>query len=112
MSAGLRPRIDAFLQAHHVMSLATSGLQGPWSAAVFYANDGLLLYFLSAPGSRHSRDIEARGRAPGRIHNDGGGEGGGRRSPRRPPTSLWIAAAARPLASMSRLWRLPGAERK
>jgi len=72
MNAGLRPRIEAFLQAHHVMSLATSGPQGPWSAAVFYANDGLLLYFLSAPGSRHSRDIEASGRAAAAIHKDVG----------------------------------------
>ena len=70
MSAGLRPRIEAFLQAHHVMSLATSGPEGPWSAAVFYASDGLTLYFLSAPASRHSRDIEASGRAAATIHRD------------------------------------------
>lgn len=68
--AGLRPRIEAFLQAHHVMSLATSGPEGPWSAAVFYASDGVTLYFLSAPSSRHSRDIEASGRAAATIHSD------------------------------------------
>jgi uncharacterized protein YhbP (UPF0306 family) len=67
MSAGLRPRIESFLREHHVMSLATSGPEGPWSAAVFYASDGLTLYFLSAPGSRHSRDIEASGRAAATI---------------------------------------------
>ena len=61
MSAALRARIEAFLQAHHVMSLATSGPEGPWSAAVFYASDGVTLYFLSAAASRHSRDIEASG---------------------------------------------------
>lgn len=72
MSTGLRLRIEAFLEAHHVMSLATSGLEGPWSAAVFYANDGLALYFVSAPGSRHSRDIEASGRAAATIHRDVG----------------------------------------
>lgn len=52
------------------MSLATSGPEGPWSAAVFYASDGLTLYFLSAPGSRHSRDIEASGRAAATIHGE------------------------------------------
>ena len=57
MTDGLRPRIESFLQAHHVMSLATSGPEGPWSAAVFYASDGLRLYFLSAPASRHCPDI-------------------------------------------------------
>jgi uncharacterized protein YhbP (UPF0306 family) len=72
MSSGLRSRIEAFLEAHHVMSLATSGPEGPWSAAVFYASDGLTLYFISAPGSRHSRDIEASGRAAATIHRDVG----------------------------------------
>lgn len=72
MSTGLRLRIEAFLEAHHVMSLATSGPEGPWSAAVFYASDGLMLYFISAPGSRHSRDIEASGCAAATIHGDVG----------------------------------------
>jgi uncharacterized protein YhbP (UPF0306 family) len=36
---------------------------------VFYASDGLRLYFLSAPASRHCRDIEASGRAAATIHN-------------------------------------------
>ena len=70
MSAGLRPRIEAFLQAHHVMSLATAGLEGPWSAAVFYASDGVTLYFLSAPASRHSLDIASSGRAAATVHKD------------------------------------------
>jgi len=54
------------------MSLATSGPEGPWSAAVFYASDGLTLYFLSVPESRHVRDIEAGGRAAAAIHRDVG----------------------------------------
>ena len=70
MSAGLRPRIEAFLRAHHVMSLATSGPDGPWSAAVFYASEGLSLYFLSAAASRHGRDLEASGRAAATIQNE------------------------------------------
>ena len=68
MNVELRSRVEAFLREHHVMSLATSGPDGPWSAAVFYAADGLTLYFLSAPGSRHGRDIESRGCAAATIH--------------------------------------------
>ena len=64
----LRERIEAFLDAHHVMTLATRGPAGPWAAAVFYANDGLTLYFISAPSSRHSRDIEAGGAVAASIH--------------------------------------------
>jgi uncharacterized protein len=72
MSGGLRQRIESFLCEHHVMSLATSGPEGPWSAAVFYASDGLTLYFVSAPDSRHIRDIEAGGSAAAAIHRDVG----------------------------------------
>ena len=64
----LRERIEAFLGEHHVMTLATSGAAGPWAAAVFYASDGLTLYFVSAPGSRHSLEIEASGAVAATIH--------------------------------------------
>ncbi len=72
MNAALRARIEAFLAGHHVMCLATSGPAGPWSAAVFYASDGLSLYFLSAPASRHGRDIEESARAAAAIHREVG----------------------------------------
>ncbi len=48
----------AYLRDHNVMTLATSGAQGLWAAAVFYVNDGFTLYFLSAPTSRHSLNLE------------------------------------------------------
>jgi uncharacterized protein len=66
-AAALRARIESFLQAHHVMSLATAGPDGPWSAAVFYASEGTTLYFVSAASSRHGRDIDAAGRAAATI---------------------------------------------
>lgn len=47
----------AYLRQHNVMSIATNGVEGLWSAAVFYVNDGFTLYFLSAPSSRHSLNI-------------------------------------------------------
>jgi len=39
--------------------LSTVGSDGPWAAAVFYAHDGLKLYFLSAPTSRHAQHLAA-----------------------------------------------------
>jgi hypothetical protein len=39
------PRDDAlsYLEAHNVATLATNGPEGPWAAAVFYANTGFTL---------------------------------------------------------------------
>jgi uncharacterized protein YhbP (UPF0306 family) len=53
------PRDDAlsYLEAHNVVTLATTGPEGTWAAAVFYANTGFTLYFLSSPTSRHGRNI-------------------------------------------------------
>ncbi len=53
----LQGRVQRHLQAHHVATLATSGAQGVWAAAVFYVHDGWDLYFLSAPGSRHCLNL-------------------------------------------------------
>ena len=39
------------------MTIATAKGESPWAAALFYANDGFTLYFLSDPESRHSKDI-------------------------------------------------------
>ena len=50
-------RIAAFLDAHHVMSLATSGREGSHAANVFYVRDGAALLWVSDPESRQSLDI-------------------------------------------------------
>lgn len=60
----------AYLEAHHVMTLATSGPAGPWAAAVFYASEGFALTFLSSPRSRHAADLEADPRVAAAIHED------------------------------------------
>lgn len=60
MSDLLREKTLAYLQNHNVMTLATTGPEGLWAAAVFYVNDGFTLYFLSAPTTRHSRNIAAQ----------------------------------------------------
>ena len=55
------------------MSLATVSPEGlPQSAAVFYAVDeGLNLYFLSSPASRHCCNLKQNARAAATIHADG-----------------------------------------
>jgi len=60
----------AFLQTHHVITLATDGPEGLWAAAVFYVNDGFNLFFLSAAHTRHARNIAARPHIAGTIQED------------------------------------------
>ena len=59
MADELADRIAAFLDAHHVMSLATRGPDGPHAANLFYARDGFALFWVSDPASRHSVELEA-----------------------------------------------------
>jgi uncharacterized protein YhbP (UPF0306 family) len=59
MSSETAVRIAAFLDANHVVSLATCGTGGPHAASVFYVRDGLDLLWVSDPKSRHSAEIEA-----------------------------------------------------
>jgi hypothetical protein len=68
--AVLRARVLEYLRAHHVMTLATHGVEGPWAAAVFYANDGFTLYWLSAPASRHSVNLVRSPRVAATIQED------------------------------------------
>jgi len=58
MNSDLTARITAFLDAHHVMSLATVGGDGPHAANLFYARDGYALIWVSDPTSRHSLHVE------------------------------------------------------
>lgn len=60
----------SYLDAHHVMTLATHGPEGLWAAAVFYASDGFDLYFLSAGHTRHARNIAASPRVAATIQAD------------------------------------------
>lgn len=51
--------VGDFLGSHTTMTLATSGEDGPWAAALFYAHDSnLSLYFISAKDTQHAADIE------------------------------------------------------
>lgn len=67
MALNLPPAVQEFIARHHVMTLATQGDAGPWAAALFYAPDGDGLVFLSAPGSRHGRDLAVQPRCAATI---------------------------------------------
>ena len=66
----LRRSALAYLAEHQVMTLATVGDGVPWAAAVFYANQGFDLYFLSADQTRHVQDLTNNPRAAATIHED------------------------------------------
>lgn len=70
MSDDLRARVLALLDEHHVMTLATHGHDGPWAAAVFYAAQGLRLYFLSSPRSCHARQLAESPQVAATIQRD------------------------------------------
>lgn len=70
MEESLDARAQAFLREHGTMTVATIGPEGPWSAAVFYVNDGLDLIWLSKPGARHSVNLAADPRASITIQED------------------------------------------
>lgn len=70
MTNSLREKALAYLRTHNVMTLATTGPMGLWAAAVFYVNEGFMLYFLSAPTSRHSVNIEAHPGVAATIQED------------------------------------------
>lgn len=66
----LPPAVAGYLTGHHVMTLATQGVDGPWAAAVFYAGDGAALIFLSSPSSRHCRNLAQDARCAATIQED------------------------------------------
>jgi uncharacterized protein YhbP (UPF0306 family) len=68
--AALRARVLDYLARRSVMTLATGGPGGPWAAAVFFANQGFTLYFVSSPRSRHATDLARDARAAAAIHED------------------------------------------
>jgi len=70
IDAVARDRALEYLAGHRVMTLATYGPEGPWAAAVFYANDGFDLYFISSPASRHSRNLAAHAGVAVTVHED------------------------------------------
>lgn len=70
MPDGLRQRVQSYLREHHVMTLASHGDERVWAAAVFYANDGFAMYFLSSPTSRHCRNLARNPRVSAAVHEN------------------------------------------
>ncbi len=70
MNEVVRPLALAYLQTHHVITLATQGDDGVWAAAVFYVNDDFTLYFLSAGHTRHARNMLAQPHVAAAIQED------------------------------------------
>ena len=60
----------SYLASHHVMTLATAGPEGIWAAAVFYAEEGFTLTFLSAAHTRHARAIAAAPQVAATVQED------------------------------------------
>jgi uncharacterized protein len=69
-TAKLEARALDYLRTHQVMTLATTGPEGLWAAAVFYANDGFEFTFLSAGHTRHARNIHANPHVAATIQED------------------------------------------
>ena len=70
MSDDLAERVENFLDLHHVMSLATLGPDGAHAANLFYARDGLTLFWVSDGDTRHSRHIAADPRVSATVAPD------------------------------------------
>ncbi|MCC6730162.1 MAG: pyridoxamine 5'-phosphate oxidase family protein [Chthonomonadales bacterium] len=61
--------VRAFLESQSTMALATVSEEGlPGVAPVYYVSEGLALYWLSSPASRHSAALRARGRAAAAVY--------------------------------------------
>lgn len=65
----MNQKVQAYLQEHHVATLATAD-QTVWAAAVFYVNDGYTFYFLSSPASRHCGNLARNPRVALTVQED------------------------------------------
>lgn len=70
MSGDLAERVVRLLDASHVMSLATCGIDGAHAASLFYARDGLSLLWVSEPRTRHSSELDLDHRVAATIAPD------------------------------------------
>ena len=66
----LTTRLESFLDAHHVMTLATVGDAGAHAASLMYARRGFTLLWTSDPQSRHSQHLERDARVTATIAPD------------------------------------------
>ena len=70
MAEELKRQILDYMESHNTMTLATAQADAPWAATVFYASDGLKLYFFSAPDARHCQNLAKNPRVAATIQED------------------------------------------
>ena len=70
MAEDLRRQIHSYMENHNTMTLGTCQGDVPWAATVFYASDGLDLYFFSDPASRHCQNLKENARVAVTIQED------------------------------------------
>ena len=70
MSEELKRQILSYMESHNTMTLGTCRDNVPWAATVFYAGDGLRLYFFSSPDSRHCQNLAANPHVAVTIQED------------------------------------------
>ncbi|MFQ5851717.1 MAG: pyridoxamine 5'-phosphate oxidase family protein [Candidatus Binatia bacterium] len=66
----LRREIVGYIESHNTMTLGTCHGDIPWAATVFYASDGLHLYFFSDPESRHCQNLKSNPRVAVTVQED------------------------------------------
>ena len=70
MADELKQQVLKYLETHNTMTLGTCSDDVPWAATVFYASDGLRLYFFSVPDSRHCQNLAANPRVAATVQED------------------------------------------
>ncbi|MCL5961576.1 MAG: pyridoxamine 5'-phosphate oxidase family protein [Chloroflexi bacterium] len=70
MTQGTKEKILAYMQEHNTLTLSTYGEGMPWAASVFFANDDLVLYFLSDPRTQHGRHLASNPKVAATINED------------------------------------------
>lgn len=63
-------RILTYLASHNILTLVTAHENKPWATAVFYANDGFTLYFVSDPKTRHADHLKQNTSIAGTIQDE------------------------------------------
>ncbi|MBI4318934.1 MAG: pyridoxamine 5'-phosphate oxidase family protein [Chloroflexi bacterium] len=57
------------MREHNTLTIATTSSL-PWATALFYVNDGIVLYFLSDPKTRHCQNLSANPTVAATINED------------------------------------------
>lgn len=68
MSNDIKKRAITFIESQHIITLATSEKEFPWSAPVYYIYYDNNFYFFSNPASQHIREALMTNRAAASIH--------------------------------------------